>query len=567
VIYCINPECQQRENPDDVEKCQYCGTPLLIRERYRLLNPLRPLKQNAFTEVFEIDDRGASKVMKVLRVDDDKLVELIEREARVLQRINHPGIPHCERDGYFLFSPNGSTEVHCLVLQKIEGQTLAQWLEEHERLAQPLALDWLKQLVVILDQVHQQGFFHRDIKPSNIILKPDGQLALIDFGAVRAISGTYLARISTGLTRTMRRNQDLTVVRTIGYAPPEQLNGKPLPQSDFFALGRTFSHLMSGVNLLDLPEDPDTNKLIWRDKAPQIDKPLAEFIDWLQNPAPGKRPQNTQIILQFLNDRLPRQLKIRRIRKSPLFKVGFITLCAFAALGAYKGATLYLSNYYFRQGAELENKEDFKGARNAYEKALGFNPKDDTISNNLAGVCYVLKDLPCAFRNYEKTLSDNRDSWEAYYNLGRIADDQGKSRLAENYYRESMRLGGTLAVGAMNNLARLKILEHSLPEAISLAQQGLQNTSDPKKQAVLLKNLGWVAFEMNNYKDAYSYLKASTDLNPEKPDAYCLLGKIYQARKESHKASQARQACVLLDSNLPEVRNWKLQILRYVETK
>jgi len=567
VIYCINPECQQRVNPDDVEICQFCTTPLLIRERYRLIRPLRPLKRNAFTEVFEVDDRGVPKVMKILRVDDDKLVELIKREARVLQRIDHPGIPHCDRNGYFLYSANGSTQVHCLVLEKIEGQTLAQWLEEHERLPQPLALDWLKQLFEILGQVHQQGFFHRDIKPSNIILRPDGQLALIDFGAVRAISGTYLARISTGLTRSMRRNQDLTVVRTIGYAPPEQLSGKPVPQSDFFAVGRTFAHLMTGVNLLDLPEDPETNKLIWREKARQIDAPIADFIDWLQNPAPGKRPQNTQIILQFLSDRLPRQLKIRRITKSPLFKVGFIVTCAFAALGVYKGATLYLSNYYFRQGSQLENKEDFEGARKAYEQALWFNSKDDTTSNNLAGVCYVLKDLPCAYNNYDNTLRHNRNSWEAYYNLGRIADDQGKAGLAKKHYRESMRLGGTLAVGAMNNLSRLKILEHQYPDALALAKQGLQNTRDPRRQAILLKNMGWAAFEMNNYKDAYSYLKASTDLNSEKPDAYCLLGKIYQARRELENASQARQACVLLDSNLPEVRDWKLQILKSIEVK
>ena len=294
--YCINPKCQRRQNPDNLERCQACGTSLIINERYRLVKPLRELDRQHPTEIFEVDNCGTPKVLKVLISNRRRLVELFQLEAQVLQRLKHLGIPNV--DTYFIFSPNnGPKELHCLVMEKIAGQNLAQWLEENGPIPEVLALDWLRQLVNILDQVHREHLLHRDIKPSNIMLRPDGQLVLIDFGTVREVTPTYIKKLE---------GHDVTRVYSPGYTAPEQLNGQAVPQSEFFALGRTFVHLLTGTYPDDLLQS-QTNRLMWRDRAPQISPMLADLIDRLLAPLPQNRPRDMQAILDSLvvADRFP----------------------------------------------------------------------------------------------------------------------------------------------------------------------------------------------------------------------------------------------------------------------
>jgi WD40 repeat protein len=97
----------------------------------------------------------------------------------------------------------------------------------------------------------------------------------------------------------MAVGQKGTVISSKGYAPPEQENGFPVPQSDFFGLGRTFVELLTGKHPLDF-YDPHTDKLLWRKAAPQISPQLADFIDNLMARLPGQRPQSTEVILQRL---------------------------------------------------------------------------------------------------------------------------------------------------------------------------------------------------------------------------------------------------------------------------
>lgn len=360
--YCINPQCQQRQNSADSERCLSCGTELLINGRLRLIEPLRPLEPRYHTEIFEVDDAGIRKVVKVLKSRDPKLIELLEREALVLELLEHPSIPRVTIDDYFTFTPhNSSLELHCLVMQKFEGQNLEQRIETYGQISQELALNWLKQLVEIIEQVHRSGFFHRDIKPSNIILQPNGQLGLIDFGAVREVTNTYLAKVSgVGGTDTGIGGQyEITVIRTACYSPLEQINGRAVPQSDFYALGRTFTYLVTAIPLLKLPTEQQTGRLIWRNKAPQIDKPFADLLDDLMNPFPGQRPQTTQVILQRL-ERIPFQSKLNLIFKSNQFKVGLAGFCLLVALGVYKISLPWVANHFLNQGmkAERENRSE-----------------------------------------------------------------------------------------------------------------------------------------------------------------------------------------------------------------
>jgi serine/threonine protein kinase len=285
---CINPVCPQPNNADSNRFCQACGSELILINRYRVVRLLSD--KGGFANTYEVQEKETLKVIKVLTHDHPHAIALFEQEAQVLRELNHPGIPHGE--GYFTyFIRNNPTPLHCLVMEKIEGVDLEEYLhqKDYQPIDQTLALEWLKQLAKILHKVHHHHFFHRDIKPSNIILKPTGQLVLIDFGAVRQVTQTILA------------GGQNTRLFTSGYAPPEQEKGYAVQQSDFFALGRTFVFLLTGKdpNSSDI-YDFQHNELNWRKLAPKIDPQLADFIDLLMADKVNQRPETIDIILKNL---------------------------------------------------------------------------------------------------------------------------------------------------------------------------------------------------------------------------------------------------------------------------
>jgi serine/threonine protein kinase len=317
---CINPRCLQPSDPLNANNtiCRNCGSELLLQQRYRIIRLLSDT--SGFGAVYEADDQGERKILKVLKEHlnaQPKAVELFQKEAIVLSQLKHPGIPRVESDGYFtFFSRNSEHLFHCLVMEKIEGLNLEQWM--HHRGNEPIppeqALEWLTQITQILAQVHQQDYFHRDIKPPNIMRRPNGQLVLIDFGTAREVTGTYLAKIGGSM--------NVTGIVSVGYTPPEQAGGRAVPQSDFFALGRTFVYLLTGKHPNDFIEDPRTGELLWRETGNGISKSLADLIDYMMAPFPGNRPQNTQVILDRLAE-VERtfnslQLPYRSIKDQPL---------------------------------------------------------------------------------------------------------------------------------------------------------------------------------------------------------------------------------------------------------
>jgi eukaryotic-like serine/threonine-protein kinase len=311
--YCLNPKCT---NPADLMNtnssifCRNCGANLLIKNKYRVI---KLLGSGGFSRTFELEANGTKKVLKVLNLslfsdseNKSKIVNLFKREAEVLIHLKNYGIPKVEPDGYFeLIFPDCSEPLYCLIMEKIEGLNLQQWLQkqDHKTIAPEKAIAYLKQIVEILDRVHAQGYFHRDIKPANIMIKPNGKLVLIDFGAVRDLAQTYV-----------QQENENTIVGTVGYSSPEQMKGKVVKQSDFFALGRTFVHLLTGRPPFNIEENHQTGKLIWRDKVLDnsnywknwLDqlrwRSLFDLLDEMMEPYWKNRPENTQVILQRLNN-------------------------------------------------------------------------------------------------------------------------------------------------------------------------------------------------------------------------------------------------------------------------
>ena len=588
ICYCFNPRCQSRENTDTDPVCSSCGSSLQVKNRYRLLKPLRPIDgpMPQEIEVFACVDTtggegveaGTHQIIKILLVHDRfepydaKRVKLLYRESEVLKNVDHPGIPKTPEDGFFCLKDTGiAKEVYCLVQQKIEGQTLDQWLEEHGPISEKLALNWLKQLADSLHAVHQIGYFHRDIKPANIMIKADGNLVLIDFGAARDLSDTYLAKIgSAPLEDDYNHRLEVTTVFTAGYAPPEQLNGKGLFQSDFYALGCTFVHLLTGIHPSNLPASMDTGKLTWRDNAPQLSKPFADFLDKLMSIAPGKRPQNTTSLLHYLESSLPRKLRRHRLFHDRRFQLAAGIGAVLLLFAGYKGGTKLTSEYYFHTGSEHSFAGRYEQARKDLEFAIQLNPNNANAYTNLASTCQNLGDDDCTFDSFEKALEIDPNNWPVYSQIGGFYDFRNRNDEAAEYYQKAIDVGDGKAVEAMNNLGRIYILQEKYDKAIKLLTESIETTEKvvaetnqaPDLVASGYKNRGWANLELKRYDEALVDLEKSAGLNYQYADTYCLLEKVYKIKKDDEKANLNREICLTSQYTTPEAYEWKLAIIK-----
>ncbi|MEG3938307.1 protein kinase [Microcoleus sp. S36b_A3] len=294
MIYCINPQCEQRENSAAAQNCQACGTALLIADRYRILKPVRSPNPARPTDILEVEDLGTGenewgtvKIFKVFKHSHNPhLLRCFQQEARVLIWLGgKAGVPQVEPDGYFQIKlGNNSQKLCCLAMEKIGGVNLTEFLTKNQQVSQTLAVNWLQQLLAILQKIHKYHLVHRDIKPSNLMLEPDGKLRLIDFGCATE-AGTDTAPIGSA-----------------GYSAPEQIAGKPEVRSDFFALGRTFVHLLTGLKPIDFPVNQKTGKINWKNQAVDVDQSFVDSIDELMEPLPENRPENSQAILEKLKN-------------------------------------------------------------------------------------------------------------------------------------------------------------------------------------------------------------------------------------------------------------------------
>ncbi|MBE9004324.1 serine/threonine protein kinase [Fortiea sp. LEGE XX443] len=293
---CINPVCPKPNNQDNDKHrfCQSCGSPLELPGRYRVIRLLSD--KTGFGKVYEAYAKDKPKILKVLQENlsaDAAVITIFQREAAVFGQLNHPGIPKI--DSYFQYQTRNGLMLHCIVMEKIDGFNLEQWMnqQQYQPISQTQAIAWLQQLAEILNLVHSKQHLHQDIKPSNIMLRPNGQLVLINFGTSAEVSRQYLAQFNN--------SGGMTSIISSSYGTLEQINGKIVPQSDFFALGRTFVFLLTGRHPLDM-YDARHNLLHWQSFAAHVSPLLLDLIDWLMATNVEKRPINAQEILQYLGE-------------------------------------------------------------------------------------------------------------------------------------------------------------------------------------------------------------------------------------------------------------------------
>jgi eukaryotic-like serine/threonine-protein kinase len=169
----------------------------------------------------------AIKVLRPQYASDVEFVERFRREARAAASLSHPNVVNI----YDVGQENG---MDYIVMEYIPGNNLKDIIKHEAPLPTERALEITRQIAEALNHAHQRNIIHRDIKPHNILVTPDGQIKVTDFGIARAISASSFTQ--TGV-----------VVGSVQYSSPEQAKGGVVgPQSDLYSLGCVLYELLTG---------------------------------------------------------------------------------------------------------------------------------------------------------------------------------------------------------------------------------------------------------------------------------------------------------------------------------
>ena len=230
-------------------------------------------------------------------------------EARTLARFDHTHLNRVHR----FFESNGTAY---MVLEYIQGETLADRLSRVPYLEEELLMRLLEEVLSGLAVMHEAGYVHRDIKPGNLMLREeDGSAVVLDFGAARQAVG--------------QRSKPITSILTPGYAPIEQYDSKADdvgPWSDIYALGMVAYRCISGLGDSELPDAVTRGRTQRKgqvDLLPAVEAgkgryspKLLEAIDWAMEVDEGDRPQRVDAWREALAGGGRRKGPAKSVRKT-----------------------------------------------------------------------------------------------------------------------------------------------------------------------------------------------------------------------------------------------------------
>jgi non-specific serine/threonine protein kinase len=343
--------------------------------------------------VKEIRKKGSGK-------NDEVVVNSLLAEANMMKKLDHPSLPRIVD-----IIDNGITIY--VVMDYIEGESLDKILSEYGAQPEELVVNWAKQLCDALSYLHSQkpSIIYRDMKPANVMLKPEGNIKIIDFGIAREYKEQNLA--------------DTTVLGTKGYAPPEQYSGQTDPRSDIFALGMTMHHLLTGVD----PRNGEPYAPV-RQWNPELSEGIEIIIDRCVEPAAENRYQSCADLLYDLEhpELITKGFKKKQRRKliSFIVAIGMSAVMAIAGLVLNTTATS-LNTQDYEANIGTSNPENYYTAIDIYPQRIeAYNLLIDYYKNHDATEDNVKKIGNTIEENSSSLDTTQPEFAELYYNIGKL---------------------------------------------------------------------------------------------------------------------------------------------------
>ena len=333
----------------------------LLDGKYKILNEIG---HGGMSVVYLALNERANKTWAVKEVrkdggnDTTVVSQGLVAETEMLKKLNHPNLPSIidviDKDDSFI-----------IVMDYIEGNSLQHLLEVEGPQHPEKVIEWAKQLCDVLGYLHSRRppIIYRDMKPANVMLRPNGEVTLIDFGTAREYKDT--------------RNEDTTWLGTRGYAAPEQFGGRGQTdgRTDIYNLGATMYHLVTGYS----PADTNFEILPIGDFLPHMKgSGLEKIINKCCRPNPAERYQNCAELMFALENVHKEDDAEKARRKRRLFSflacVGVSVIAAGAGIGFRAAYASTKGQQYERYISESASKTDFSDKLAVYQAAMALDP-------------------------------------------------------------------------------------------------------------------------------------------------------------------------------------------------
>lgn len=315
----------------------------VIDDKYEIL---KLIGQGGMSRVYLAMDKRLNKQWAVKEIEkrardrnNEVVIQSAIAEANMIKQLDHPSIVRIVDiidDGRVIY----------IVEDYIEGETMASILDTNGAQPQDLVIEWAMQLCEALEYLHTRrpAIIYRDMKPANVMVKPDGNIKIIDFGIAREYKEQGLA--------------DTVCLGTRGYAAPEQFGGKGQTdaRTDIYCLGATLYHLLTGQN----PGEPPYEMYPIRQWNAQLSAGLEAIIQKCTQFNPDDRYQSCGELLYALHHYEEYSAAYRSAQRK---KLRLFTLCATACI-----ACAVIGGFSLFMRAQ-KNSEDYRQNLLQAEKA------------------------------------------------------------------------------------------------------------------------------------------------------------------------------------------------------
>ena len=299
----------------------------IIDSKYEILKLLNTGGMNSAIYLALDKKLNRQWAIKKVRKSSSQTTSMLMAEASIMKNLDHPMLPRIvgiEEDPKFFY----------IIMDFVQGENLKTVVASSGPQAQDTVVSWGVKLCDVLTYLHGKGIVYRDMKPANIMLSPDGNIKLIDFGIARE----YKENAS----------EDTTALGTEGYAAPEQYEGKGQTdaRTDVYGMGITLFQLLTGVN----PSSYQENIFSIRLQNPNLSSGLDKIILKCTNKDPKKRYQSTEELKKALLNYRKLDDKFLKKQKKVIRKfftlLGLSTLCFVIAGGSFIGSYFQKNNRY-----------------------------------------------------------------------------------------------------------------------------------------------------------------------------------------------------------------------------
>lgn len=293
----------------------------IIDRKYEILKLLNTGGMNSAIYLALDKKLNRQWAIKKVRKSSSQTTSMLMAEASIMKNLDHPMLPRIvgiEEDPKFFY----------IIMDFVQGENLKTVVTSSGPQAQDTVVSWGIKLCDVLTYLHGKGIVYRDMKPANIMLSPDGNIKLIDFGIARE----YKENAS----------EDTTALGTEGYAAPEQYEGKGQTdaRTDVYGMGITLFQLLTGVN----PSSYQENIFSIRLQNPNLSSGLDKIILKCTNKDPKKRYQSTEELKRALLNY--RKLDDKFLKKQKKVIKKFFTLLGLSTLCFVIAGGLFIASYF-----------------------------------------------------------------------------------------------------------------------------------------------------------------------------------------------------------------------------